>query len=527
MYTEQETQEILELIGPSTELYSKVIFPNRFYRPFSPKIHSKIFNLIDDENKQFIAIAAPRGIGKTSILNLTVPAKAITLRERRFILIISASSTAAIEQCENLKEELTGNETILELFGDCKGDKWSSERWQAEWKFHEIDDEGNIITDDLGQPQEFKEVINIIPRGAGQQVRGKLFKDFRPDLIIVDDLEDPDNMDSDEQRDKKKKWFFADVMKAIDQYTPRPGEPKPRIIVLGTILHEDSLLQNLLDDPKFESVRLEICDDELKSNWPEAITDEQIELEYNQYKERGLLGVFFREMRNLPTVRGEDADFHEKLFKYFDERDIQDNPNLFTVIITDPAKKSTGVGAKTAINGISVDNRKESIYHRRCVNDFLDPGEVINKTIDMAVELRATHIAIEVTGLNEFATYPLKNELIRRNLHHIKVIELKARRGGTRGQGKVQRVLSLKPFYKNGQIYHSKIESKSLESQLLSFPKPTYWDVMDSVAYITEILEMGLIYFDLIDEDDESEYEQEYQKLLEETEPPLEYDQIL
>jgi hypothetical protein len=50
---------------------------------------------------------------------------------------------------------------------------------------------------------------------------------------------------------------------------------------------------------------------------------------------------------------------------------------------------------------------------------------------------------------------------------------------------------------------------------------------MDSVAYITEILEMGLIYFDLIDEDDESEYEQEYQKLLEETEPPLEYDQIL
>src|SRR5690606_28977398 len=79
--------------------------------------------------------------------------------------------------------------------------------------------------------------ICIMPRGAGQQIRGLLFKNHRPDRILVDDLEDPEKVDSAEGRAKTKEWFFADLMNCVDR-----GSKNWRIYVVGTILHEQSLL---------------------------------------------------------------------------------------------------------------------------------------------------------------------------------------------------------------------------------------------------------------------------------------------
>ena len=57
----------------------------------------------------------------------------------------------------------------------------------------------------------------VMPRGSGQQIRGLLFGNFRPDLIFGDDIEDSESVKSEEQRRKLKEWFFADVMNSVDR----------------------------------------------------------------------------------------------------------------------------------------------------------------------------------------------------------------------------------------------------------------------------------------------------------------------
>ena len=73
----------------------------------------------------------------------------------------------------------------------------------------------------------------------------------RPDLVVVDDLENDESVESPDQRRKLENWFFKALMKI--------GQPDTVFIVVGTILHYDSLLSRLLVKPgwkgqKFKAV---------------------------------------------------------------------------------------------------------------------------------------------------------------------------------------------------------------------------------------------------------------------------------
>jgi hypothetical protein len=210
-------QEVMVSCYRSTRTSCKVMFPDRFSLPFS-SLHQQIFNIIDDDSIQLAAIAAPRGFGKTSIVNLAYPAKKILFREKRFIVPISCTATQAVMQSENLKRELLQNPIIAELFGTMKSDTFSKECWVTQ------------------------SGIMVLPRGAGQQVRGILHMHYRPDLIICDDLENSESVMNDELRQKLKEWFFADVCNSVNR-----SKKDWKIIVIGTILHEDSLLANLVE----------------------------------------------------------------------------------------------------------------------------------------------------------------------------------------------------------------------------------------------------------------------------------------
>ena len=58
-----------------TKVFAQQFLGERFYSPFS-ELHDEIFDLIDS-GEPYVAIAAPRGIGKTSIVGLALTAKRI------------------------------------------------------------------------------------------------------------------------------------------------------------------------------------------------------------------------------------------------------------------------------------------------------------------------------------------------------------------------------------------------------------------------------------------------------------------
>jgi len=116
---DKETQQIQSLCSISTRMTAQTFFPERFYVPFADNIHGKIFNLIDGPDQK-VAIAAPRGWGKTSIVALALMARYILYHHTGFICYINKSHDAASLQTENLRRELVSNRMIRHFFGDFK-----------------------------------------------------------------------------------------------------------------------------------------------------------------------------------------------------------------------------------------------------------------------------------------------------------------------------------------------------------------------------------------------------------------------
>ena len=195
---DQEVLEYLAEIKNSTRKFSEDFLSHYWTRPFT-KLHDEIFRVLDDDNIKRALILAPRGIGKTSIATLAFPLKKMLFRDSRYIISLGASADTAMEQTENLKAEIRNNEKIKEVFGNLSKAQMSKEEWHL--SFHD---------DPVGS--------KILPRGAGQKVRGRRHQQYRPDLVIVDDLEDDKSAKSDMQRNDIKSWFFASLSNITDVY---------------------------------------------------------------------------------------------------------------------------------------------------------------------------------------------------------------------------------------------------------------------------------------------------------------------
>jgi hypothetical protein len=498
----EDIKDIMARCYNDSQYMAKVLFPDQFDAPFS-SLHDQIFEAIDSDARK-IVISAPRGIGKTTIARM-IAAKAILFRDKRFICYVSNSATSAEMQTENIKMELMTNQDIRKIFGNVKqsdyegiDEMFSKKTWIAH---------GHTM---------------ILPRGSGQQIRGLNWIRYRPDLFIIDDLEDTDTLGNEEIRKKRKIWFFSDLLRAVPLL-----HKNWKIIYIDTVKHEDSLIQELLEADDWKHVRLSICDENYKTLAPDFMSQEDLDKELKSHRDRKLMDVFAMEFMSIPSSK-ETASFKSEYFQYYKEDDkkfIARKPMMENVVIVDPAKTTQMHNAESGIVVWGVDLETNALYLRQAIGDHYHPDDLYNETFKIAQQYGARVIGIEVTGLNEFITYPFKNEMIRRGLN-FEIIELKARSGKGEfsgvGGGKKGRIASLIPFYRQGLIYHNEVSCGAYESQILSFPRSKKWDIMDAAAYIVEILEMGLRYFNPkdFDSDDPFEIEREYDILKDEYNEP-------
>jgi predicted phage terminase large subunit-like protein len=467
--------------------------------PFAENVHGEIFKLIDSTHNK-IAIAAPRGWGKTSIVALALMSRYILFHHTHFICYINKSHDAASLQTENLRRELVTNKMIKHYFGSFK------ERDVNKHEFEEVFSKKAWVAYNT----------LVWPRGAGQQVRGVLFKNDRPGLIIIDDLEDPEKIENEEIRKGWYQWLYADVIKAV----PRLHR-NWKIVYIDTLKHEDSVLQKLLDSPEWQSVRLEACDDNFNPTAPQFMSKDDISREWQEHVDAGQTDVFFRELRNLP-ISTKDSAFRREYFHYYNlppdraksesdlsltDADVQNDRNIETVVILDPAKTVKIHSAESAIISVGIDINSARLFIRDAISEKLYPDEIYKALFGMAIRHNAKVIGIEETSLNEFIKQPIKNEMFKRG-KFFELVWLKAR-GGMK---KELRVKELVPYYRLGYIYHNaRCEPiKKLESQLLMFPRSALWDLMDCEAYIVEMLELGERYFSptMDPEDSEAEFKE-------------------
>ena len=87
--------------------------------------------------------------------------------------------------------------------------------------------------------------------GSGQQIRGKVKGASRPTLLIADDIYSENNTVTEERRGRIKRWWNNSVMNSIDNV-------RGKVIVLGTILHDDTVVVELEKNPQWQTIKIEL-----------------------------------------------------------------------------------------------------------------------------------------------------------------------------------------------------------------------------------------------------------------------------
>lgn len=486
VYSETQKRDYLGYIYGSTKAAAKILFPNVFFRPFD-KAHDAIFEVVDDDSLRLVVVIGPRGCGKTKITQLALPARRLLMRMTHYFVPIGASLDNEVVHTENLKSALVNSEQVKKLFGSIEGVSFAKTEWETAPLLNKAGE-----TVDLGS--------FVRPRGRGQEVRSIAYHEYRPDFVLMDDIQTREDAQSDLQCKETMEWLYADVMGCVDL-----GRKDWRIFSIGTNLSEKCSVIQLAELKDWTTVRLSLCDTKTYvSNFPNYVPDAGVTELMTRYKNVDMFDVFCREYMNL-NVPTEGAAFTKDLFQQYDENDpefVMRKGFLYNAVIVDPAKTRGQASADTAITGLSFDNELRRLYFRDCISAKLTPEEGYDAAIDMCIRIGARVLAIEVTSLHEFVTKPLQDRIRTRNVP-IEIVELKARKYVDQMHGKnaakIARASALIPYYRMKQVWHNRAVAHLIEAPLLAFPKPPLWDVLDTWGYGTELLEMHNIYMMPID----------------------------
>jgi hypothetical protein len=462
--------ETLGLFYTNMTAFCYGMMPETFYAP-PHELSNEIDRAIDDRSHKKTMILSPRGIGKTSKVGAYI-IRNILFREYTFVVYISKSSDLAVMQTENIRRELMGNELIRTQFGSIT----TSDK--------DVEIEG--LEAEAGKKMwvAFGKVL-VLPRGAGQQVRGLVWKcggrSVRPNLFIIDDLEDKDEIQNENTRKKIRGWFMSDLMKCVSKY-----DHFWRMFYIDTLKHQDALPVHIQAMGDWNCIVQSAFNDNLESTCPGYMTTEELKTEYQKHQAIGELDTFFREYGNKP-IAPDTAGFRAEYFRDYDEATIpmEVKRRWETVVIMDPAKSVTQHSDFSAIVVVSVDWQMGCFYVREVFNARVYPDELYKKAVELYYQYKATGLGYEVTSLNEFIIQPFKDYITRNGHYMVELVELKAR-----GK-KEDRIRALVPYYRQRIIFHSGNNTKVLESQLMSFPVAQFDDASDALAYMLSMFNLG------------------------------------
>jgi predicted phage terminase large subunit-like protein len=173
-----------------------------------------------------ILIAAPRGSGKSTIITEEFVVYCICNGLEQYILLVGNTIGQVKDMILNVKDELINNRLLAEAYPHAceNGEPPKPPRWS------DVD----IIT---------KNGIRVSALSSMQQFRGKRFKEFRPSLIVLDDIEQDDHtLITPEKTDKLYFWITRTIQNI--------GTPATNIFLLGTIHSYHSLLGRFIEEDK-------------------------------------------------------------------------------------------------------------------------------------------------------------------------------------------------------------------------------------------------------------------------------------
>ncbi len=412
--------------------------PHYFSHPFAP-FHRELLDLLAPRGSAVVpvVVAAPRGFAKTTLVSFGYVLHQALFGRRRFVVIGSDTADLACDLTGYLRLELAHNQRLAEDFGR--------------------------LTRVRGPADDFVTGADtrILARGRGQRLRGLKHGRHRPDLVILDDLENDKNVQNPRLVRELLDWIREAVYPAID--------PGGNLFIIGTVLAKRSALATMLTSPEepyrhFTRRTYRAIDDQGRSLWPQRHPVKAL------LEQKALMGsaAFNKEKQNDP--RDDEGLFQEAWLRPYHPSEIQDRA-LAVAGFLDPSLAAGETGDYKAVISVGLDATAGVFYVldafiRRC-----SLGQLVRAVLNR--QARYDYLVFGVED-NLFQRL-LIDEFARAAAEAAVVLPLK---GVTHRLAKQTRLAGLSPLVERGLVRFNPGHSDQslLMEQLIHFPSPSVHD---------------------------------------------------
>lgn len=458
-----------------SHLWFFLIYFARYVQYDLADFHRDIFTATEDDSIKRCAIVAFRGSGKSTIISLSYILWAIMGKEqRKFVLLVARTQEQAKLMLRNIRTELERNLLLRFDLGP----------------FQETEDEWRNSTLVLSN---FNARITVI--SVDQSMRGMRHAEFRPDLIVCDDIEDDDSVKTRESRDNTYRWITRELIPAGDKHT--------RFFIVGNYLHQDAVTQRLREvyenDKHSQYIHVPLLDDDGNITWigkypdMEAIEEERIRVNDP---------VAWHQEFLLKIIATDDQVIHLDWIQYYERLPSDAEAEMICagtgVDLAISQKSSADFTAMVSARMYKMrDTGKKKIYVLpHPINARLSHKKTLDTARDLAACIGSGHrFYVEDVGYQSSV------------IEHLKFGGLTAEGVPVHGQDKRSRLASVSHLVEDGTVVFPQYGVKHLIEQLVGFRVEKHDDLCDAfstlmISLMKKMRRGGFAFYILGDDDD-------------------------
>jgi len=440
-----------ETLGKDILWFMSFYFTDYLKYPTAP-FQKEILKLIQDLDQKFIEILAFRGSAKSTYCSLVLPIFSIVGKhQKKHILLVGQTQLKAEQALMNIRQVWESSELLMRDFGPIRKE---TDPWN----------QNSLVFGHYG--------AKISAVSVEKSIRGLRHLQYRPDLIICDDIEDVASSASSELRDKLWQFVNAELIPS--------GDLSTNFLFVGNLVHEDSVMVRLkkaIESKKLRGIRREypLVNDQGKILWsgkfPNARAIKNLKQDIPDELD------FLREYMLKIVPAGDRIIFPEDIHRYT-EKDLEPRADFqFYLILVDPAVSLKHNADNTAIIVAKVYGSKGKL------SIYLLPHPV-NKHMtwpDIIKELKGT---VEVF---DGADYKILVEGGATQGGLIQMLQdegLNTEEVLPKGNDKKVRLSMTRVLLQNGTILFPQSGMEVAEIQMLTFGSERYDDLVDALTLI-------------------------------------------
>ncbi len=447
--------------------------------------HRELWDLCCSADK-FVAICAPRGHAKSTIITIVYTLAAVLFREREFVVIVADTESQASLFLGQIKQILEDSKHIQELFGLKTNEKGL---------VYEKDTDTDFII-------QFSDMtkFRIIAKGAEQKLRGMLAGyGKRPDLVVIDDLLNEELVANKDRRDKLRRWVYGSLIpcRSRDGIIRFVGTPMNLDDPLESLMPKDNAKTTVVEDLKiwskrkigmWKSVKYKAHNhDYSKLLWPARNTKQFFEELKQDFHDQGIPEVYACEYLCNP-IDDSIRYFRRGDFLSMTEEDRKKNKTFYITADLAISQKERADYTAIVVGGMDSNGQLHII---QCIRDRLEANDIVTTLLTLQKIYNPIAVGIEDTQITK-AIGPYLNRAMQESGTYMNLLMLKPHR-----QDKIQRARSIQARMRAGMVKFDKSAEWWLmfEDECMSFPRAKHDDTVDALSYqgiLIDLMSEGL-----------------------------------